>query len=123
MTVTRSRAEAFLRAVGLKRMNVNKVTMTTSSEIDSGVTTQDLAACVNLIDVCSRRGAFQGSELEAVGQLRKKLAKILEAHAPPQPPDSDEGAVPATTSDTPEAPEPLPKPDAPKKRRKGKGTA
>ena len=31
---------------------------------------QDLAAMVQVIDVCSKRGAFEGPELESVGVLR-----------------------------------------------------
>ena len=38
----------------------------------------DVAGMVQLIDVCSKRGAFEGSELQMVGQLRTKLAGILE---------------------------------------------
>lgn len=99
--------------------------MASSSDSDSGVTIQDLAACMNIIDVCSRRGAFQGVELESVGLLRKKLAKILEAHAPP--PESEESTPassttvpPASSTDTdpPETPR-----DAPRKRGKGKAKA
>ena len=39
----------------------------------------DIASMVQLIDVCSKRGAFEGPELQMVGQLRTKLAGILEA--------------------------------------------
>jgi len=99
--------------------------MASSSDPDSGVTIQDLTACVNLIDVCSRRGAFQGTELESVGLLRKKLTKILEAHAPPESeestPASSTAAAPASSTDT-DPPE-TPREDAPKKRGKGKTKA
>ena len=97
-------------------MGTATLTMASSSDPDVGVTIQDLAAVVNLIDICSRRGAFQGTELEAVGLLRKKLAKILEAHAPPE---SEESPASSTATDPPETP----KEDAPKKRGKGKGKA
>lgn len=95
-------------------------TMASSSEANSEVTIQDLTACVNLIDVCSRRGAFHGSELEAVGLLRRRLKQILDANAPPKS-ESDESApdvsdAQADSSDTPRE-------DAPQKRRKGKAKA
>ena len=106
-------------------MSTAALTMASSSDPDAGVTIQDLAACVNLIDVCSRRGAFQGAELESVGLLRKKLAKILEAHGPPESeestPASSTTAAPASSTDT-DPPE-TPREDAPKKRGKGKGKA
>lgn len=38
----------------------------------------DIAAMVQVIDVCSKRGAFEGPELAMVGQLRTKLAGILD---------------------------------------------
>ncbi len=30
-------------------------------------------AIANLIDVCAKRGAFEGSELEVIGQIRREL--------------------------------------------------
>lgn len=39
----------------------------------------DIASMVQVIDVCSKRGAFEGPELQMIGQLRTKLAGILEA--------------------------------------------
>jgi hypothetical protein len=30
-------------------------------------------AITNVIDVCAKRGAFEGSELEVVGQVRREL--------------------------------------------------
>lgn len=45
---------------------------------------QDLAAMVQVIDVCSKRGAFEGPELESVGVLRGRLVKFIEANKPPE---------------------------------------
>jgi len=42
----------------------------------------DLASVVQIIDVCSQRGAFQGSELEAVGALRGRIQQFVKANAP-----------------------------------------
>lgn len=44
-----------------------------------GLSLQDISACVQVIDVVSQRGAIQGNELSAVGQLRDKLIGFLEA--------------------------------------------
>ena len=46
---------------------------------------QDISMCVQIIDVCSKRGAFEGPEMEAIGALRNRVAKFLEANAPAQP--------------------------------------
>lgn len=57
----------------------------------------DLAAMVQVIDVCSKRGAFEGAELESVGILRGRVARFLEANRPP------EEEKPAEAAPTPEA--------------------
>lgn len=56
---------------------------------------QDLAAMVQVIDVCSKRGAFEGPELESVGVLRGRLVKFVEANKPPAPEGEAEGEQPA----------------------------
>lgn len=43
---------------------------------------QDLASAIQVIDLCSQRGAFQGSELEAVGALRGRLQTFVAANTP-----------------------------------------
>jgi hypothetical protein len=45
----------------------------------------DLAAVVRLIDVVSKRGAFDGTELTAVGQIRDKFATFVSQNTPPAP--------------------------------------
>ena len=42
----------------------------------------DIASVVQLIDVCSTRGAFRGEELSMIGGLRTKLAEIVKANQP-----------------------------------------
>ena len=42
----------------------------------------DLAAVIQMIDIVSRRGAFEGSELTAVGALRTKFADFVQASTP-----------------------------------------
>ena len=62
---------------------------------------QDLATVVQIIDICSRRGAFEGPELEAVGGLRSRFVAFVKA-ASPEGSESPEGAVPEV-EDAPES--------------------
>ena len=43
----------------------------------------DLAIAIQVIDVASRRGAFEGAELAAIGALRTRFDAIIKAYAPP----------------------------------------
>lgn len=43
---------------------------------------QDIATMVQIIDICSKRGGFEGPELEAVGGLRNRVVRFLNAAAP-----------------------------------------
>ena len=53
---------------------------------------QDIATMVQIIDICSKRGGFEGPEMEAVGSLRTRTVKFLEANSPKG--EQQEGAVP-----------------------------
>ena len=54
---------------------------------------QDIATSVQVIDICSRRGGFEGQELETVGALRTRLVTFLNANRPKDE-AVPEGAVP-----------------------------
>lgn len=41
------------------------------------ISMDDIAAVVQLIDICSRRGSFEGKELTPVGNLRGKFEAFL----------------------------------------------
>jgi hypothetical protein len=57
----------------------------------------DLAAAIQIIDVCSKRGAFEGAELETVGGVRGRLAAFVQANAPQKEEGEEaEGEVEAT---------------------------
>ena len=59
------------------------------------ITINDVASMVELIDVVARRGAFEGSELVQVGQLRNKLAEFVKAAKVPKalpPPEVPEAS-------------------------------
>lgn len=50
----------------------------------------DIASVIQLIDVCSTRGAFRGEELAMIGGLRTKLAEIVKANQPaPEAPKAE----------------------------------
>lgn len=68
------------------------------------ISLQDIATVVQLIDVVSRRGAFEGNEMAGVGILRNKMEMFLRQNAPQG--EAPQGAMPA------EAPAAVP-PDAP----------
>jgi hypothetical protein len=53
---------------------------------------QDIATMVQIIDIVSRRGGFEGTELEAVGGLRNRVVTFLNAAAPKG--EQPQGAVP-----------------------------
>ena len=53
----------------------------------------DLAAVVQIIDIVSRRGAFEGTELTAVGALRTRFADFLKASTPPKQEESAAAVV------------------------------
>ena len=49
-----------------------------------GIGLQDIAACVQIIDIVTKRGAFEGSELADVGTVRNRLSAFLDANKPPE---------------------------------------
>ena len=53
---------------------------------------QDIATAVQIIDICSRRGGFEGPELSAVGGLRERFVAFVNANA--KAGEEVEGAVP-----------------------------
>jgi len=48
----------------------------------AGITLNDIANVVRIIDVASQRGAFRGPELSQVGTVHDRLMKFLEANQP-----------------------------------------
>jgi hypothetical protein len=52
------------------------------SETQVGLSINELAGAVSIIDICSERGAFKGPELEEVGALRGKFAAFIKANLP-----------------------------------------
>jgi len=63
------------------------------------LTVQDLQALKSIIDVASKRGAFQAAEMEVVGRTYNRLNTFLEAVTP-----KNEGETPAEPAGQPAAP-------------------
>ena len=55
-----------------------------SSTETVSISINDIANCLNIIDVVSQRGAIKGPELTSVGQLRDKFALFIEQNKPPE---------------------------------------
>lgn len=59
------------------------------------ITLQDIATVVQMIDVVSRRGAFEGNEMAGLGMLRNKLEMFLRQNQPQGEP-APQGEMPAS---------------------------
>lgn len=57
----------------------NQVEETTTEAQAEGLSVNDLAVMVNVIDACSKRGAFKPNEMETVGALYTKIVNFLVA--------------------------------------------
>lgn len=60
---------------------------------------QDIATVIQMIDITSRRGAFEGRELAGVGMLRNKFEVFLQQNAPQG--EQPQGAMPAAVPEGP----------------------
>ena len=72
-----------------RRNNYVRRSRNTSSR--AGTTLADIQAVVQIIDICSKRGAFEGAELESIGGLRGRVVGFLEANLPKE---GEEAAAP-----------------------------
>lgn len=62
---------------------------------------QDIATMVQIIDICSKRGGFEGPELEAVGGLRNRVVAFLNEASKGQEEGTPEGQVPEVPAEEP----------------------
>lgn len=53
----------------------------------------DFVTVVNLIDVCTERGAFKGNELLVVGTIREKFSAFVKANTPVEEPSNETEAT------------------------------
>lgn len=51
---------------------------------------EDLATSIQIIDICSKRGAFEGAELESVGALRNRLVAFVKSQQPDEEAEQEE---------------------------------
>ena len=54
----------------------------TEEENAPQISLADFSAALQVIDVCTQRGAFRGEELSSVGQLRDRINAFVQYHAP-----------------------------------------
>jgi hypothetical protein len=59
---------------------------TQAPEGEQGLNLSDIRACVTIIDIVTKRGAFEGAELADVGSVRNRLDSFLKAAAEAQAP-------------------------------------
>jgi hypothetical protein len=60
-----------------------------------GVSLNDIALAVRIIDLAAERGAFKGVDMSAVGACRDRLAAFVTANAPAKAPEADAAAADA----------------------------
>lgn len=65
----------------------------------------DIATMVQIIDLVSRRGGFEGPELEAVGGLRSRIVAFLQAAQAAQGQENVQGNLPLEGGDDDVEPE------------------
>ena len=53
---------------------------------EQGLNLSDIRACVTIIDIVTRRGAFEGAEIADIGSVRNRLDSFLKAAAEAQAP-------------------------------------
>ena len=68
----------------------------TAEPNEQGLNLSDIRACVTIIDIVTKRGAFEGAELADVGSVRNRLDNFLKAAAEAQAPA--EGEAETTTA-------------------------
>jgi hypothetical protein len=67
-----------------------------SEQTDLSLSLNDLKLCLQIIDICSTRGAFKAEEFQAVGAIHTKLKTFIE-HATAA---SSTAEVPESTEET-----------------------
>ena len=55
---------------------------------------QDISTFVQIIDICSKRGGFEGPEMESIGGLRNRTVTFLNQASEAQGKEAPEGMVP-----------------------------
>lgn len=58
----------------------------------NSITLADLALMVQIIDTCTKRGAFEGNEMVTVGQIRNKIESFVKANMPKEEETTEKAA-------------------------------
>jgi hypothetical protein len=53
-----------------------------AEQTEPTITLNDFTMMVNIIDVCSKRGSFEGAELNDIGSIRSRLVAFIKYHKP-----------------------------------------
>lgn len=80
-------------------MSNNTENNTAESSTVPEITLNDFANIVRIIDVASRRGAFEGKELSSVGSVRDKVEAFVVHYAPKQDQDQAENGQPESSEE------------------------
>jgi hypothetical protein len=67
----------------------------TAEPDEQGLNLSDIRACVTIIDIVTKRGAFEGAEMADVGSVRNRLDNFLKAAAEAQAPAEGEAETTA----------------------------
>ena len=62
---------------------------------EQGLNLSDIRACVTIIDIVTKRGAFEGAEMADVGSVRNRLDNFLKAATEAQAPAEGEAETTA----------------------------
>lgn len=73
-------------------------TTATPEQQTVGVSLNDIALAVRIIDLAAERGAFKGVDMSAVGTCRDRLAAFVTANAPKEAPAEAQEAPAAETA-------------------------
>ena len=76
-------------------MKEDKIDPTLTEEVappveNPGLSLNDITACVSIIDIVTKRGAFEGPEMADVGAVRNRLAAFLAAAKAAQEPATEQ---------------------------------
>ena len=66
--------------------NMDAMQTTPPPTDEQGLNLSDIRACVTIIDIVTKRGAFEGPEMADVGSVRNRLDNFLKAAAEAQAP-------------------------------------
>ena len=64
-----------------------------SEQTEPEITLNDFTMMVNIIDVCSKRGSFEGAELTDVGSIRSRLVAFIKYHKPKKEADENQSEL------------------------------